>query len=491
MAVLGGVEPARVMRFFEEISGIQRGSGHEKPISDYLTKFAKARGYEVVQDELWNILIKVPGVCGGEDAEPVILHGHMDMQWKKTEQSSHDFFKDQLQLYIEDGFIHAKETTLGADNGIGVAYMLALADSDNIPHPPLEIVLTVMEETGKKGAAAYNTSLLSAKKMLDFNWIDDRILAGCTGDTSLRVSFPAIKEPAPPKTIFLRIVMDGLKGGHSDLNINEGRANAIIQTARVIDRLRSEFYIRVADIKAGDRIGLIPSEAEAVLCVKESEKAAVELKIAELAEMLSKEYDVSDPEISLRVEKVEGADPRQVLEDGVLNGLLQTILLIPHGAITLNMHVPGQIETSNNLSVLATEENECWMMTTLTGALFSRKHDVIYRIKNLASLAHQGAKVEMFGVDAPEFPYNPDSSMLAMARKAFREARGFEGEVHISNFSLELGFFIRANGLDCVSIGTLIPDIHTPDERLCVESAQNTWKTIVVLMRDLCSVKAR
>jgi dipeptidase D len=489
MAVLEKVEPYRVMHFFEEISGIQRGSGNEKPMSDYLVNFAKEHGCDVVQDKLWNILIKAPGACGGENAEPVILHGHMDMQWKKAEGSSHDFFKDKLQLYIENGFIHAKDTTLGADNGIGVAYMLALIDSTDIPHPPLEIVLTVMEETGKKGAAVYDTSLLSAKKMIDFNWIDDRILAGCTGDTSLRISFPRKMEAVPSSMVPLYVVLDGLKGGHSDLNITQERANAVIQLARIIDRLRAEFYVRIAAIGGGERIGLIPSDAKAVICVKESEKKIIEKRIAVFDGMLKKEYDVADESISLRIEKAEGV-PDEVFEDSVADSLLNTILLIPNGVITRNMHVPGQIETSNNISVLKTEEKEIWLMTTLTGAVFSRKHDTIFRIKNLVRLAGNGAAAEMFGVDAPEFPYNPDSPLLDMTRKAFREARGFDGEVHISNFSLELGFFISAKDLDCISIGTLIPDIHTPDERLSIESVQNTWKTIKVLMRDLCQLKA-
>jgi dipeptidase D len=489
VAVLSKIEPERVMFFFEEISGIQRGSGYEKPVSDYLVNFAKAHGCEVVQDKLWNIFIKAPGSCGGEDAEPVILHGHMDMQWKTIEGSTHDFFKDKLQLYIIDGFIHAKDTTLGADNGIGVAYMLALIDSEDIPHPPLELVLTVLEETGKKGAAVYDTNMLSAKKMIDFNWIDDRILAGCTGDTSFRLSFPLKREAIPSGTIPFHVVIDGLKGGHSDLNLTQERANAVIQLVRIIDRLRAEFFVRVAAIVGGERIGLIPSEAKAVIYVKESEKEVLQKKIIEFDKMLKKEYDVSDKGISLRIEKVENA-PDKVLDDVVIDSLLKAILLIPNGVITNDMHVPGQVETSNNISVLKTGEKEIWLMTTLTGAVFSRKHDTIYRIENLISLVGRGATVEMFGVDAPEFPYNPTSPILAMTRKAFKEARGFEGEVHISNFSLELGFFIHANNLDCISIGTLIPDIHTPDERLSIESVQNTWKTVKVLMRDLCQIKA-
>jgi dipeptidase D len=435
-------------------------------------------------------MIKAPGSYGGENAEPVILHGHMDMQWKKAEGSSHDFFKDKLQLYIENGFIHAKDTTLGADNGIGVAYMLALMDSKDIPHPPLEIVLTVMEETGKKGAATYDTNLLTAKKMIDFNWIDDRILAGCTGDTSLRISFPRKMKAVPSNMVPLHVMLDGLKGGHSDLNITQERANAIIQLSRIIDRLHAEFCVWVATIRGGERIGLIPSNAEAVIYVKDSEKKNIEKKIVEFDSMLKKEYDVADEGISLRIEKAEN-DLDGIFEDAVTDSLLKTILLIPNGVITSNMHVPGQIETSNNISVLKVEEKEIWLMTTLTGAVFSRKHDTIFRIENLVSLAGNGGAVEMFGVDAPEFPYNPNSPILNMTRKAFREARGFDGEVHISNFSLELGFFINAKNLDCISIGTLIPDIHTPDERLSIESVQNTWKTIKVLMRDLCQLKLK
>ena len=485
MQVLKDLEPKRVMHYFEEISGIQRGSSHEKPMSDYLVKFAKDRGFEVFQDELYNILIKAPGSAGGEKAEPVALHGHMDIVWKKDEGSKHDFFKDQLQLYIEDGYIHAKETTLGADNGIGVAYMLALLESTDIPHPPLEIILTVMEEMGKKGAAVYDTSKLTAKRMVDFNWVADEILAGCSGDVSLKIDFPTKKEPVPSGMTPMHLVIEGMVGGHCELDINLQRGNAIEQLARMIQNLRAEFDVRIATIRGGVQNNVIPSDAEAVIYVKSDDKSKVVEKVTKLNKMLQREFDVADKNVSLSISEAKSA-PDKVFANAITDSLCKTILLIQNGVITMNMHVPGKHETSNNLGILVTEEDKIWMITTITGALTSRKHDAMERIMGLVEMAGNGSTIEMFGVDAPEFTYKPDSKMLAMAKKAYKEARGKEPVIEISNFSLQIGFFIEAVGVDTVGVGTVLFDIHSPRERMNIESVGQAWDFIKVLMRDLC-----
>ena len=267
--VISHLEPTEVFQFFEILSSIPRGSSHEQLVSDWFVKFAQERGYEVYQDELYNILIKAPGTPGYENSPAVIFHGHMDMVCKKTADVEHDFLKDGLDLYIEDGYVRARGTTLGADNGIGISYFLALLDSKDIPHPPIEMAITVMEEMGKVGGNGFHTEKLTGKRMLDMNWhMDDHILAGCGGDVSVAKLY--------------NLDIYGLLGGHCEFDIVLERGNSIKLLARVLNNiLAATKDVRVTTISGGVQNNVIPSEANAVLAVSDSELEAVKKVVAD------------------------------------------------------------------------------------------------------------------------------------------------------------------------------------------------------------------
>lgn len=484
--VLEGLEPKKVMNYFEEISNTQRGSGFEKPMSDYLVAFAEERGFEVWQDDVYNICMKAPGTAGGENAKPVILHGHMDMVWNVADGVEHDFLKDKLDLYIEDGWIKARGTTLGADNGIGVAYMLALMDSPDIPHPPLECVITVMEELGKKGADVYDMSHLTGKRMIDFNWIDDKqLLVGCAGDLSVKITVPPNWESAPAGLLPMTLKLSNMKGGHCEWDIHLERGNAIGLMARALIELSETVDYRLASINGGVQNNVIPAVADAQILVAPEAQGKVTEVVNQLAETYKSEFDVADPDILLTVTS-GGKYPENVFSESTTKSLLGLVFTLPNSVTTKNLKNPGYTECSLNLGILRTEESQVWMITTITSAVTSRKHAVRDQIFTIVDFVGNGAKAEQFGVDAPEFAHNPESELAKIAQKAYIESWGEPPKLENNFCSLQLGLFTQALGLDCVGVGTLINDVHSPKERMNVESVEKVWKMIKNFMKHLC-----
>lgn len=484
--VLTGIEPQKAMYYFETISGIQRGSGYEKPMSDYLVQFAKERGYEVWQDGVYNICMKAPGTGIGKNAKPVILHGHMDMVWNVADGVKHDFFSEPLDLYVDDGWIKARGTTLGADNGIGVAYMLALLDNDEIPHPPLECVITVMEELGKKGADVYDMSHLTGKRMIDFNWIDDKqLLVGCAGDLSIKITVPAQWEAAPAGLVPLTLSLAGLKGGHCEWDIHRERGNSIQLMARALFELKKTTGYRLAGFNGGVQNNVIPSVADAQILVAPEDQGVVEELVKRLGAAYKSEFDVADPDVTFNV--TAGGDyPGQVYAEAAAKALVELVFTLPNSVTTKNLKNPGYTECSLNLGILRTEGDEAWMITTITSAVTSRKHVVRDQIFTLVNLVGNGAKAEQFGVDALEFAYNPDSELAKIAEKAYEECWGVPPKRENNFCSLQLGMFTMALGLDCVGVGTLIHDVHSAKERMNIASVQQVWPMVVNFMQHLC-----
>lgn len=296
MRVLEKIEPREVMYFFEELSRRHRCSRHEKQATDYLADFATQRGLEYHRDELHNIIVKKPGTPGYESAPTVILHGHIDMVCKIDEGVTHDFATEGVKLEVDGDFIRAEGTTLGADNGLGIAYMLTLLNSDDIPHPPLECVMTAMEEMGKVGGDNVDLKLLSGKRMIDFNWIDERqLLAGCSGDVSCRIDIDAGWTTPMPGGVPLLIDVRGLRGGHCEFDIHFERANAIVLLGRLLRKVMQTGNVQVASVAGGVQNNVIPAESEAIIWVRPDEVDAVERAVALLAADLKHEFHTADP----------------------------------------------------------------------------------------------------------------------------------------------------------------------------------------------------
>ncbi len=459
--VLVDLEPQEVLGFFEILANIPRGSGNEAGVADWVVRFAQGLGLDALRDELNCVLVRKPGQCGRENSEPLILHGHLDMVCEKAEGVEFDFVNDPIELMIDGDFVTARGTSLGADNGIGVSYILALLASTDVPHPPLEVVLTSMEELGKGGAAQFDTSVLSGRRMIDFNWISDtEILAGCSGDVTFTVDISADFERAPAANTAARLLtVRGLKGGHCEFDIQLERANALQVLARALNAVLDVAAVSVASPYGGAQNNAIPADAEAVLAFRPEDLEALETVIAGLSRDLQQEYGVADPDI--RLELVAAPSREKVFSVSAARRLAAVLLLIPHGVISWNLRVPGRVETSNNLGTIRPTESGVQLMSTITSAVTSRKHEVFDRVRTLAGLAGAGVTVEMYGLDAPEFPYRPDSALLAVASDAYRFVMGAEPSVEVSQCSLELGMFShRVPVADIISIGTELHALH-------------------------------
>jgi dipeptidase D len=477
--VLDDLQPREVLQWFEALAGIPRGSGNESAVADWVVEFAPSRGLEAVKDEVSCVLVRKPGQGGLEDAAPLILHGHLDMVCEKGEGVVFDFVNDPIRLIVDGDFITADGTSLGADNGIGVSYILALLADDDLPHPPLEAVLTAMEEKGKVGAGQFDTSQLRGRRMIDFNWITDReILAGCSGDVTFTVDIPGEFEPVPvTHTAALTLQVRGLQGGHCEFDIQLERANALQILARALQVVVEAGDVRVSAPFGGAQNNAIPADAEAVLSLRPEHVGAVREAIAALQVELSEEYDLADPDV--RVELVDAETPDRVFSTAAARRLAAVTLLIPHGVVRWNLHVPDRVETSNNLGTIRPTDDGVRLMSTITSALTSRKHELYDRVAALVALAGGGARIEMYGLDAPEFPYRPDSELLAVASQAFRELRGEEPQVEVSQCSLELGMFSsRVPVADIISIGTELHALHSPAEKVNHRSVERTWPLV-------------
>ena len=486
MRVLDAIEPREVMRFFEDISGRHRCSRHEKQATDYVADFAEARGLEHHRDELQNIIVKKPGTAGYEAAPTVILHGHLDMVCKLDEGVTHDFATEGVKLVVEGDYIRAEGTTLGADNGLGISYMLALLDSEDIPHPPLECVMTVMEEMGKVGGDNVDLKLLSGKRMIDFNWIDEKqLLAGCSGDVSCRLDVDADWTPAAPGGTVLALDVRGGLGGHCEFDIHFERANAIVVLARLLRAAMKAGDVAVARVSGGVQNNVIPAESAATLWVQPDAVEAVERAMAALAADLKHEFRLSDPDLRVELRRSDAAVER-VFSNRAAARLVQTIALLPDGIQTQNLDVPGNWETSNNIGYMITTGRGVEITSTITSAVTSRKHAVLEQMMALAELAGEGVSAKQIGLDAPEFPWNPKSRMLDIAKSSYQRVMGQTPDVLVSVCSLELGMFTqRIDGLDTVGIGTNLYDLHSPKERMDHTSAARVWPLIKDVMRHL------
>lgn len=478
MTVLDSLQPREVLSLFETLASIPRGSGNEEQVAEWVVNFARERGLEATKDEKHCVLVKKPGTAGKENASPLILHGHLDMVCEKEEGVTIDFESEPIRLVVDGDFIKADGTSLGADNGIGVAYILALLDSKDIPHPPLEAVLTAMEEKGKVGAGQFDTSQLSGTRMIDFNWITDKeILAGCSGDVTFVVDIPAEWEPPPSSHSEARLLkVRGLSGGHCEFDIHLERANAILVLTRVLTDILAQYDVRIAEPHGGAQNNAIPADAQVVLVVRPDDVDGVERVVDDLRQALQREYDVAEPSLRLELEPHEVPD--RVFSAGATGRVTRLTSLIPNGVLSWSLKVPGIVESSNNLGTIRCTDDGARLMATITAAVTTRKHEILNRVRSLAALAGGGVTVEQFGLDAPEFEYRPDSQLLKVASEAYREVMGSEPEVHVSQCSLELGMFSQKLGLDTISIGTELHDLHNPKETVNHTSVARVWPLV-------------
>lgn len=481
MSVLQEMEPKKVFEFFEALTRIPHTSGNTGAVSAYLKDFADQRGLRSIRDEADNVIIWKDGSRGKEQAPTVILQGHMDMVGDKKTGSKHDFLKDPLRISVDGDFIHAEDTTLGGDDGIAVAYMLAILDDESIVHPPLETVFTTGEEIGLIGASALDTSVLKGRLMLNLDSESEGIFTcGCAGGLTETTALPLTYEASEGVPVLIR--MDGLKGGHSGQMINEGRGNAAKLIARFLYELKGNVPYRLISLEGGVKDNAIPFSSKAEI-LTEKEDAEKILDAAENYEKtLRTEYAGTDDGVTVRA-SVKTIQAKRVMSDDCRDRILTQMMNMPYGVIKMSRQIEGLVETSTNVGVMTIKEDQFTTVSSCRSSLVSERDDVQHAIESLA--LQLGGKSTVGGA-YPPWVYQPDSQLRRTACDTYRELFGKEPVVDVIHAGLECGlFYDRMPGLDAISYGPDMQDIHTFNEKLSVSSVRRVWELTLKILEKI------
>lgn len=485
MTEVAALEPREFFSRFAEISAIPRGSYHEAAISAHLVAFARERGLSVTADEIGNLLIKKPATPGYENAAPLVFHGHMDMVLAKDDGVDHDMLTEGVRLRIDGDWIHGTGTTLGADNGVGVAFMMAILDSTTMRHPRLEAIITVQEEVGKAGALALNPSDVEGRRLIDFNWHDpESIFAGCAGDISAWLTIP-LQQVDVAEGVLVSIRVHGLEGGHSEFDINHQRANAIQQLGRLLETVTSVPDVRLVESVAGVNRYVIPNDARADVVVPSVSTRHVLDGLRTLGDTIAKEFALSDPNLSVDVTATELQTIVKAATAESTRRVALALRLLPYGVQSMSLDRQDLVESSNTVTNLEIVNGTFRALSTVPSAVTSRKYEILGRIRAVAELLGDGADVSTFA-DCPEWTYLPDSKLLATAKQAFEAVQGAEPGVEVSHSSLELGLIAsKLPGMEMISVGPEAHDLHTTRERLNHTTVQPVWDAVVELLARL------
>lgn len=487
MGALESLQPSKVFNFFEEIAAIPHGSKNTKLISDYVVSVAKRHNLKYIQDDSNNIVVYMDAcftgtdVSDANDMDTVILQGHLDMVCEKTDDSDFDFSCEGLRLNVEDGFLKAEGTTLGGDDGIAVAYMLALMDSDDIPHPPLELVFTVDEEIGMLGAQAFDMSTLSGKKLLNIDSEDEgHLLVSCAGGATATLHFPILRRGAQGDKY--RIVVSGLKGGHSGVEIDKGRANADIVLGKL---LQSIFFVddtmRVITVRGGLKDNAIPVKAEAFIVSKN--ETEVKNEVSRFLEEYRESYKDADPDLSITIEKVNVNSDVYPLDEAANLSFVMAYGSLPNGVIKMSEDIEGLVQTSLNLGIMDTFSEEITLSFSVRSSVNKEKEALI---DELAAIVQSAGGTMTVEGEYPAWEYKEESKLRDVMTAKYEEMFQEKMVVEAIHAGVECGLFVDSiEGLDAVSFGPNIYDIHTPKERLDIASTERTWNFILAVLKDL------
>ncbi len=481
MRVLENLEPKKVFYYFEEICSIPHGSGNLDGISSYLARFAQDRGLFHVRDASNNVIIVKEASAGYESVPPIILQGHMDMVAVKKNDCDIDLEKDPLRLKVEGDLIRAEGTSLGGDDGIAVAYILAILDSGDIMHPRIEAVLTTDEEVGMEGATAIDLSMLRAKRMLNIDSEEEGILlTSCAGGMRTDCHIPVTRE-TDQGGIFLKVSVGGLLGGHSGTEIDKEHSNAIKLLGITLQQVHSKIPFKLADINGGEKDNAIPREASAVVCIAKDNRNDFieELKRIETEEKNEKKS--KEKHLCIKAEEAE-CSAESVMDNNSTDRVLAFLVLLPNGVQAMSADIEGLVETSLNVGILRTCDSEVIASSAIRSAIETAKHKVNLQLQTLTKTF--GGYTETHG-EYPGWQFDPESKLRSDMVRIYRELFGKEVRVEALHAGLECGIMIsKIPGLDCVSFGPDIFDIHTTEERLSISSTARMWDYLLEILKS-------
>jgi len=475
------LSPERLWYYFGEILKIPRPSKKEEKIAAYLLDFGRKHQLQTLRDAVGNVLIRKPASPGMEKHSPVVLQSHIDMVCEKNADTKHDFDKDPIDAYIEDGWVSARGTTLGADDGIGIAAQLAILESDSIEHGPLECLFTVDEETGLTGAFGLDPTLLQGRILLNLDSEDDgQIFIGCAGGKDTTATLKYEREKAPGAHAAYKVSVTGLRGGHSGDDIQKGYGNANKILNRLLWSASRTQGLRLSEIDAGNLRNAIAREGFAIVMVPEKETAAFEAFAAEFNNILKKEYKVTEP--GLNISAVKTNNPGFVIGKETQEKLLNALYACPHGVIAWSQEIPDFVETSTNLASVKTRDGFFEITTSQRSSVESAKHDIASMVAATFMLA--GAEVR-HSDGYPGWTPNPESAIVDITAQVYEDLFNTRPEVLAIHAGLECGLIgDKYPGMDMVSYGPTIKGAHSPDERINIETVEKFWKmTLEILKR--------
>lgn len=480
---ISNIEPKHLWTQFDRIRSIPRPSGHEEKVREYFLAFATERNLDAKTDAAGNVVIKIPATPGHESAPPVVLQGHMDMVCEKNKDVEFDFLNDPIELEVDGEWLTAKGTTLGADNGIGLAAALALADEEDVVHGPIEVLATVDEETGLTGAAQLDASLLSGKTLLNLDTEEiTAVYMGCAGGGDSTITLPVSTQPVPGESEAIQVKVTGLRGGHSGVDVHEQRGNAVKSLARLLWKASREHRLTLVSFEGGGVHNAIPREASADCVVDGSELDDIRKTIETEAADIKAELAAIDP--GFKVEVLTGQPhPTEMMDKKSHDTVLNLLLAIPHGVDTMSYEVPGLVETSNNLASLWWRDGNVVVGTSSRSSTGSALQAIRDRIRAAAELA--GATVEE-GDSYPGWKPDLSSRVLGITKQTYERLFDRTPVVKAVHAGLECGIIgEKIPGMDMVSFGPQIEWPHSPDERISIPSVEQFYTLLKEVLKEL------
>ncbi len=483
---LESLEPRLLWQNFDAIRQIPRPSKHEEQVVQHVRDWARDHGFVVRDDEAGNLSIQVPATPGHEGAPTIVLQGHLDMVCEKNSDVEHDFMTQGIEVDVHGDWVVARGTTLGADNGIGVAAAMALAVDEGVVHGPLELLCTIDEETGLTGAKQLDASIVDGRIMLNLDTEEDgAIYIGCAGGVDSTGSLKLSRRRALMNTVPVHLAVRGLRGGHSGLNIIENRGNAVKLVTRVIlAALDAGIEVDLASINGGSKHNAIPREAFAVCRIHKSDLGRFKEVVDLCSAAFDEEFRASDPDMSVALDEMEDSEEAcQVLNIHARDRLLRLLDGLPHGVLTMSRDVPGLVETSSNLAVIESSENSAKTITSHRSSIMP----ALFAVQRQVYSIFQQAGAEVESDDAyPGWKPNPDSPIVQKTAEVYQKLFGEAPAIKAIHAGLECGLLIeKIPDMDAVSIGPEIHNAHSPEERVQISSVQKFYRHVVALLEEL------
>ena len=478
------LNPSRLWQHFDAIRKIPHCSGNEKPLGDYVCSVAEKKGFDIKRDPAGNILIGKPAVSGHERAPVLVLQGHLDMVCEKNSDSDHDFTKEPLDVIVDGEWITAQGTTLGADNGIGLASMLAVLDDSALAHGPLEFLFTVDEETGLIGASSLKSDFLKGRILLNLDSEEEgAFFIGCAGGGDSEITLPIERTKAGDKTA-VKIQLTGLRGGHSGIDIQTGRGNATQLLARMLADIL--LPIHLIDLEGGNKHNAIPREATANLAVSRDRMKELENALRNKFSEIQFEYKTVEKEMALNIRPLDQPSASPMDKDSQ-NRFLSLVVGLPHGVIAMSQEIPELVETSNNLAIVRCSENEIKIHTSSRSSILSALEATRKKIEAVASLA--GAKTKHLE-GYPAWTPNLESPLLQIMKTIYKNQYHKTPGIKAIHAGLECGIIgEKFPGMDMISFGPDLQNPHSPDERVHIGSVERFWKLLTSVLETLAKTK--